>query len=521
MRSTAGTVVGTGFLAGVAFLAVVEALSRTWNGAFVYNQNLSGIGITQTYVSLMLVILVAGFFASYCTRTEGRDTQILSAALAGAVAMITARTLLFIPDPAYLIGSLCRMWFRDLLFVIGAALIAALGGLIGSLLGRDGTEGYRSVLPVMAVAVLVIAAPPLLAAAGIAAGVIPPVPYSGGAPAAETDIRLLKVSAAGDIVWEARIDLDAYDRPDVLAEHHGGYALAVTEPGQEENTVHIVVLDENGSIRRQSAVETGFGRVTALVPMPDEGYLMAVETPEIVRIDTGGAVLWRRSLADESQGMTPVSLIALADDRYVAVWGDTTACYSDNGTRIWKTSLATAGGIGYHPVYPASEGGVLVVTEAKGVFAGDHFETYLQAVRLDANGTVLWKRDFGSEGLDELLGVWETAPGRFGVLYRSTTFPEDLMGSVVPAHQGYAFSLDSHGDVTGSRAVGDDGGVVVPSSGGYLSIVTGDAGITLTGHDVTGTGVWRQERAIDLNRHAIRGIGTADGGYLVAGSVAA
>jgi len=43
----------------------------------------------------------------------------------------------------------------------------------------------------------------------------------------------------------------------------------------------------------------------------------------------------------------------------------------------------------------------------------------------------------------------------------------------------------------------------------------------LAGRDAAGNEVWRQERAIGIDRYSFRGIGTADGGYLIAGSTAA
>jgi hypothetical protein len=515
-RRIAGTAVGIGLLAGAAFLGVVEALSRCWSDPSAYNQGLLGIGITQTFVSILLAIFCAGFLAAYANAIASRSPRILAAVLAGAIAAITARTLLFVGDPVYLVGSLIATWPQVLLLVGGAMLVAGLGGLVASFMERERSKGRRDLLPLAVVAVAFIAVPPLVAVIGIAAGIIPPAPYSGGAPAPETDVLVLKVSAAGDIEWEARADLGAYDRPDVLAECPGGYALGATEYGQKGNTVHILTYDEDGDSRDRLAFETGFGRVTALVPAPGGGFLVATETPGIVRVDAGGRQVWMQSFVEESHGMAPVSLLALPEDRYVAAWGDQVACFCENGTRLWQVSLDSAGGIDYHPIYPAPEGGVLVFSEGRNIFVGDHFEVYLQAIRLDESGTVLWKRDFGSDGLDELLGARETAPGRFSVLYRSTTFPENVWGGVERANQGYLFSLDENGNMTDYHAVDDDGGVVVPSSDGYLSAVTADAGVTLVGRDVTDSEVWRQEQPIDL--YSFRGIGTADGGYLVAGS---
>ena len=512
-RRIAAVSIGIGFLAGAAVLGVVGALTRYWSAPSAYNQALLGVGITQTFVSILLVLFFAGLLPAYMNGTASRRTRLLSALLAGAVAGIAARTLLFTGNPTYLVQSLVAAPGQVLLLVGGATLVAGLGGLVASFL--DPERPYRDLLPLAAVAVAFIAVLPLLATAGIAVGVIPPAPYSGGEPAPETDILVVKVSATGDIKWEARVDIDAYDRPDVLAELPGGYALAVTDYGRGGSTAHILTYTKDGDALGRVIAEAGYGRVTALVPAPGGGFLVATETPGIVRVGAGGEAVWERSFVEDDQGMVPVSLLA-QDGRYVAAWEDKVACFSENGTRLWQTSLDSAGGIEYHPIYPAPEGGVLVVAEGQHVFSGDHFETYLEAVRLDGNGTVLWKRDFGSDGLDELLGVRETAPGRFAVFYRSTTFPENFWGGVERANHGYLFTLDENGEVMDYRTAAEAGGAVVASPSGSLSATAADGGSTLVGRDVTGSEIWRQEQPIDL--YSFRGIGTADGGYLIAGS---
>mgnify|MGYP000962524526 FL=1 len=514
-RRIAAVSVGIGFLAGAAFLGVVEALSRCWSTVSAYNQGLLGVGITQTFVSVLLVLFFAGFLAVYAGGTASRSARLLSALIAGAVAGVAARTLLFAGNPAYLVQSLVAAPGQVLLLVGGAMLVAGLGGLVASFL--DPERPYRDLLPVAAVAVAFIVAPPLLATAGIVAGVIPPAPYSGGEPAPETDILVIKVSAAGDAEWEARVDIAAYDRPDVIAECPGGYALAVTEYGREGSTAHILTYGDRGEARDRLAFGIDSGRVTALVPADGGEFLAATEMPGLVRVGAGGEAIWERSFAGESQGMAPVSLLP-QNGRYFAAWEDRVACFSDNGTRLWQTSLDSAGGTGYHPIYPAPDGGVLVFAEGQEVFVGDRFETCLQAARLDGNGTVLWSRAFGSDGLDELLGVRETGPGRFTVLYRSTTFPGSFWGGVERVDRGYLFSLDENGEVTDYRTVDDAGGVVIASPSGSLSVTAAGAGATLVGRDIAGNEVWRQEQPFDL--YSFRGIGTADGGYLIAGSLA-
>ncbi|WP_243670790.1 hypothetical protein, partial [Methanoculleus chikugoensis] len=112
-----------------------------------------------------------------------------------------------------------------------------------------------------------------------------------GEPAPKTDILVLKVSAAGDVEWEARVDIAAYDQPDVLIEYPGGYALAVTEYGREGgSTAHILTYGDRGDARDRLAIKAGFGRVTALVPADGGGeFLAATERPESSGSVPGGA----------------------------------------------------------------------------------------------------------------------------------------------------------------------------------------------------------------------------------------
>jgi len=512
-RRVSGIAAGIGVVAGISFIGVVEVLSRTWNSSFVYNQHLLGPGIAQMYVSLLLVPLVAGFLTAYLADTSMRRIRILSAALAGAVAAITARILPFILNPAYLVPSLLATWFQVLLLISGAMLMAAFGGLVASFLDKERSKVARDILPVAGVFIAVIVAPPLLAIAGIATGIIPPAPYSGGPPATNTDIWILKVSAAGDIEREARVNISAYDKLDALAEYPDGYAVVLTDDGQEGNKAHIYQYDEREDACGRSIVATEFGRITALVPVPEGGFLMATRTPGLIRIGPDGGLLWKESFANESRSMAPVSLLALDGGRHIAVWEDTAACFAENGTRLWKASLNTGDEIGFTPLYQAADGGVLAFPQVR-----DQNRTLLQAVLLDCNGTVLWRHEFGRGVYNKLLDARISSPGEYRVFYRSTTFPEDLRGSVTPTHQGYIFTLDENGGVTEDRMIPDDGEVVIPSSAGYLSVITGESEITLVLRNTAGGEVWPREWAVKTGRPSIIGIGTADGGYLIAGS---
>ena len=313
------------------------------------------------------------------------------------------------------------------------------------------------------------------------------------------------------------MDISTYDRADALTEFPDGYLLTATEYGQEYNTIHLIRLDGDGNHTRLSAIQSGFSPVTSIVTAPDSGFLLATETPEIMHITTTGEVLWTRPLAAGSQGQGPVSLLARDDSTFVAAWTNRTACLDANGTMLWDVSPDAIGsGPSFAVITEADNGGVLVCTEGKHIKADNQYAVYPVAVRFDADGTILWEKSFGNGNTDTVLGIWQNENGHT-ILCRTTTFPKDLWGNVVQAYTSHLISLSNNGTVTGLQEVIDSGGDVIPSlTRGYLSVDIGETTITGTAYDSGGQERWTQEYDVQANPYSLRGIGTADGGYLIA-----
>ncbi|WFN33696.1 hypothetical protein L1S32_07540 [Methanogenium sp. S4BF] len=506
-----------GIGAGIVITGLIHLFPEGWMHLSSYNQTLLGMGIIHMYASLLLVLFFAGCMIPFVLHTDARQPIILHAALTGIIAAGVARVLPFIGKPVYILSSLLSTMPQLFVILACGMLVSASGGCVASAIRREEEGKTASLVPVAVAIIAVIVLPPLLAAAGVYTAIISPAPYTGGSPGQSTDLRLLKLSPDGSPEWEETVDISTYDGPDALAEFPDGYLLTATEYSQEYNTIHLIRLDGDGNHTRLSAIQSGFSPVTSIVPTPDGGFLLATETPEIMHITTTGEVLWTRPLSTGSQGQGPVSLLARDDGTFVAAWTNRTACLDANGTILWDVSPDTIGsGPSFAVLTEADNGGVLVCTEGKHIKADNQYTVYPVAVRLDADGTIQWEKSFGNGNTDTVLGTWQNENGHT-ILYRTTTFPKDLWGNVVQAYTSHLISLSDDGAVTGLQEVPDTGGDVIPSpSGGYLSPDTGETTITGTAYDTGGQVIWTEEYDIQANPYSLRGIGTADGGYLIA-----
>lgn len=540
-RTAYSAAIGIG--AGLIITVFILLFSKGWMRLNSYNQTILGMGIIHMYASLLLVLFFAGCMIPFVLHTDSRQTILLYAALTGLIAAGVARILPFVGRPAYIISSLFSTIPQLLIILACGMLVVVFGGLFASFIRTDEGQGqgFKPLIPLAIVTIAVVVFPLLLVPAGISTGIIPPSPYDttssygttsttiahgsemsvvayrSAAYDTPTDLRILKLSPEGAIEWEQTVDISTYDRANILTESPAGYAIAVTESGQEYNTVHLVWFDIDGKYTRLPGIKTEFSPVTSIVPAPDDGFLLATETPKIIRVTDTGETLWRKSLANESQGMAPVTLLARDDDTFIAAWADQTACLDANGTMLWNVSPdKIGGGPSFAALAEADNGGVLVCTEGKHIKANNQYTVYPVAVHLDADGTVLWEKSFGNGNTDTVLGVSQNENGHT-ILYRTTTFPKDLWGNVVQEYTSHIVSLSDDGTVTGLQEVQDTGGDVIPSlSGGYLSLDIGETTITGTVYSARGQELRTREYDVQANPYSLRGIGTTDGGYLIA-----
>jgi len=514
----------TGLIAGCTLAALMHLFSGGIFRLPFYSHTLFAMSIIHMYASLLLVLFFTGCTVPFLLRTSSRRTILLHAAFAGLIATSLVRVLLVSGNPARLISSLISTLPQLFILLAIGMVITAIGGLVASCIQNDTTPGFAPLIPVAAVIIAVIVLPPLLTTVGISTGIIQHTPtgtefcvtaYNTAVSGTPTDIRILKLSTDGAMEWEQTVDISTFDGADVLTELPDGYALASVQEGQEYHTVHLIWLEPDGTVSRLPGIRTPCSQVSSLIPAQNGGYLVATDAPELIRITATGAPLWKKSLPNITHA--PVSLLARDDGTVIAAWANQTACLEADGTILWVVS-PEAFGSGPSPVLlsGAEDAGILVCTEGRTLKGDNHHTVYPVAVRLDAEGTVLWEQSFGNGVGDTILGVWQDGRGHT-ILYRTNTFPKDIRGGVVQAYASHIVSLNENGTITGSEKVEDSGGDVVASlSGGYLSLDIGENTITGTAYDAKGEALRTQEYDVQANPSSLRGIGTADSGYLIA-----
>ncbi|GAB3835889.1 T9SS type A sorting domain-containing protein [Hymenobacter jeollabukensis] len=159
-------------------------------------------------------------------------------------------------------------------------------------------------------------------------------------------------------------------------------------------------------------------------------------------------------------------------------------------------------------------------------------------IKLDAQGNKMWDRDFGGDGQDLLASVHQTTDG--GYILSGTSTSNVSVDKSQPSPFGAAYwvvKLDAQGTKLWDRTYGSDrecelGRLIPTADGGYLlggSTVGGVSGDktqpTKGGHDywlikldAQGNKVWDRDLGGSDSERLADLVQTADGGYLIGGS---
>jgi len=258
----------------------------------------------------------------------------------------------------------------------------------------------------------------------------------------------------------------------------GRYVLAGDTESPEDGSrdVYLVITDEFGNL----GTEKRFGgeddeSATALIPAGDGGYFVA----GAVELSVGGA-----------------DALLIRTDA--------------SGNRLWSAAYGGANDNRAAAIAPAIDGGaVLVGLSAQDEIAG----TLAWATRVDADGRVRWTRTYGG--------------GNFtGIVARGSAFV--LCGNTADGQDARAVKLNAQGEIVWDVTLGGDGtqeasGIAAFAAGGYAvagsSIsddAPSDAWAALLGED--GAPGWSRILGGDFADRANAVAVTEDGGVALAGS---
>lgn len=202
----------------------------------------------------------------------------------------------------------------------------------------------------------------------------------------------------------------------------------------------------------------------------------------------------------------------------------------------WQKSLGGTGDDIARCIQQTSDGGYIVAGHSNsndGDVIGNHGVDDCWVVKLDATGTIQWKKALGGVNNDQALSVQETSDGGFIVAGESGSNDGDVIGNH-GAGDFWVVKLDAIGTIQWQKSLGGtswDGSQSIKQTldGGYIVAgysvcndgdVTGNHGswdCWVVKLDATGTIQW-QKALGGLSTDWVHSIQqTSDGGYIVAG----
>lgn len=253
----------------------------------------------------------------------------------------------------------------------------------------------------------------------------------------ESDLWLVRLDAAGEVVWDRTIGGPANDRGRAIAAlPDGDVAIAGFATVQPDNgrDLYVARVDAEGGIvwqdTRPGPADDGAVDVAAA---PDGGLLVTgyrrMPGPrgydlQVLRYDAEGAVAWER-LVDIGIFDSGTSVVPLADGG-AAVAGVFETAAGDLDARVLR--LAADGTVLWDRAFGgprndsawglvAGEGGGVVVSGATESQGAGSTDAWLFA--LDGAGTLRWERHYGGALWDRPMGLTRAADG--GLLVAGTT----------------------------------------------------------------------------------------------------
>jgi hypothetical protein len=231
------------------------------------------------------------------------------------------------------------------------------------------------------------------------------------------NVYLLKTDAAGHKVWvQTYGDTEMDFARSVIQTADGGYALVGATMGSNGETydAYLLRVDADGNqIWARTYGGDGGEFATSVAETRDGGFIIGAATESfgegdvdiyLIRTDGGGEVVWTNTYGGED----------------------------------WDVAWDTR---------ETSDGGFIVAGETKS-FSEYGMDVYI--VRTDADGKALWARNYGGEGRQTALAVWQAPEGDFvvgGYTYTYEEWGQDI----------YLASVDSDGEVLWVKTYGGPG----------------------------------------------------------------
>jgi len=303
--------------------------------------------------------------------------------------------------------------------------------------------------------------------------------------AGKIDAWVLRLDALGVIKWDKTIGGKKNDRASyVVVLPDGGIIVAGKSSDGKKSRSWVLRLDSEGRRVWKNDLPINVSHdVKGLAMVPGGGFIIATEYvirrrifgAKIFRFDGQGKLLWQKTFAPTKKypTLSPADIVALPGGGYVVVGQalDIEPFYQRvafvirldaQGRLLWKKEFAGKKKHRASDIAALPDGGFIIAGRKDGK---------AQLFRLDAEGRMLWENTFGANGNDHALDVAALPNGKFVV---AGTTNSKGAGS----YDAWVLRFDDNGRLLGEKTFGgkksDAAYSVVARPNGWLAI----AGIT-------------------------------------------
>ncbi len=303
----------------------------------------------------------------------------------------------------------------------------------------------------------------------------------------------------------------------------GGFIAAGETGSFGGDGTWVVKLDEAGNVGWQNVYGGGCFGSSSARETSDGGFVISGATSSfpsnntcVTRLDASGSVVWQKAYS--GAGRDAATSLEITSDGGFIVAGVTTyrggrlpdafALRLDaDGNVLWQRTYGAQGGDGFASIEPTSDGG-FIAAGVTGSFGAGSFDAWV--LKLDPLGNVVWQNVYGGPGTDRVLAVGQTFDG--GFITAGTTSPSPL------EFDTWILRLDPFGEIVWQKTYGfgeatavqqtSDGGFIVTdqvANGGFRKL------------DDRGNVVWVRIYGGSRDDDLFSIQQTSDGGFVAAG----
>ncbi|MHA2405683.1 MAG: hypothetical protein ACXADB_06730 [Candidatus Hermodarchaeia archaeon] len=260
------------------------------------------------------------------------------------------------------------------------------------------------------------------------------------------DAWLVRTAADGSPLWSQTFGGSGYDEGWIIVETStGGFVIAgiTTSFGAGSNDFWILGTDATGTLLWNETYGGGTHDIcSSMVEVSSGGFALGGTIDYegiffgdfwLVRTDSTGTHLWNQTYGGADQDVGEALLEVDSGGFLLAGWtksiglgdADVWMVRTDaNGNLLWSRNYGAKLTDHAHAVIEVSTGGFLLVGGTTSYGAGD-MDVWL--IRTDAFGDMVWNQTFGGSGYDVGRSVVELSTGEFALVGTTNSYGDGLM----------------------------------------------------------------------------------------------